>query len=402
MCQSKDARVEPTIKSRRETNMSEDILNRIWPEWTFVRQIGRGSYGVVYEAKKKDILETRAAIKIIPIPQNASELDSLRAEGLTEEEIRLYIGNIKDDFVHEIKLMYDFKATQNIVSIEDYKVVEKENEIGWDIFIRMELLTPFTTYVRNHTMNESEIAKLGIDICNALELCEKNNVIHRDIKPENIFVNKHGDFKLGDFGIARKLENVTGELSQKGAPNYMAPEVVHGTRYDNTVDIYSLGLVLYRLCNNNCLPFLDPGSQSIPGKRAEAVNRRMSGQALPRPVDASYMMWDIIRCACDPIASRRFRTAEAMKRALEIVLMNVSPPPISPKPPIPPVPPETVTPEPPLFLRVLVFVLAVILLAIICIAALSYASGNISDVLETSTEGNSHSVGYVNTSDLAI
>ena len=114
------------------------------------------------------------------------------------------------------------------MSVEDYKVVEKKDEIGWDIYIRMELLTPFNSYVCDKTLSEQEVIKLGIDLCTALELCARRNIIHRDIKPENIFVNPFGDFKLGDFGIARKLENVTGGLSQKGTYNYMAPEIEKG------------------------------------------------------------------------------------------------------------------------------------------------------------------------------
>ena len=84
---------------------------------------------------------------------------------------------------------------------------------------------------------------------------KKRNIIHRDIKPENIFVNDFGDFKLGDFGIARKMENVTGGLSQKGTFNYMAPEVAGNGRYDSRADIYSLGIVLYRLLNQEPAAF---------------------------------------------------------------------------------------------------------------------------------------------------
>lgn len=74
--------------------------------------------------------------------------------------------------------------------------------------------------------------RLGIDICKALELCQKYNVIHRDIKPENIFVSGSGDFKLGDFGIARTIERASSGLSKKGTYNYMAPEVYRGKSMD--------------------------------------------------------------------------------------------------------------------------------------------------------------------------
>lgn len=217
--------------------------------------------------------------------------------------------------------MESFKGVQNIVSIEDYKVVEKTDEIGWNIYIRMELLVPFDNYICDKTMSENEVIKLGIDICKALELCAKRNVIHRDIKPENIFINQFGDFKLGDFGIARKLESVTGGLSQMGIFNYMPPEVERGDQYDATVDLYSLGLVLYRLMNRNRLPFLDTEYQMLnPNERMTAIRCRMNGEPLPIPCNASPAMAQLILCACSPEPSRRFVSATAMKNAL----MNVA------------------------------------------------------------------------------
>ena len=213
--------------------MSVEVLKQIWPEWQIEgKPLGKGSFGVVYKAVRREHnVESYAAIKVISIPADPSEVDSLRSEGLDMNATRTYLQGIVNDFVSEIQLMESLKGVQNIVSVEDYKVVEKTNEIGWDIYIRMELLTSFNTYICDKKLTEEEIIKLGCDICTALEICAKRNIIHRDIKPENIFINDFGYFKLGDFGIARKMENMTGGLSQKGTFNYMAPEVVNSSEY---------------------------------------------------------------------------------------------------------------------------------------------------------------------------
>ena len=163
-------------------------LSEIWPEWKVEKQLGRGSYGVVYKAARSDSnVQSYAAIKVITIPSDESEVDSLRSEGLDMNGTRTYFKGIVDDFVSEIQLMETMKGIQNIVSVEDYKVVEKKDTVGWDIYIRMELLTPFNSFVCDKKLTEKEVIKLGIDICSALEICGKRNVIHRDIKPENIF-----------------------------------------------------------------------------------------------------------------------------------------------------------------------------------------------------------------------
>jgi len=298
--------------------LNENILNKVWPEWKVTRVLGRGSYGIVYEAERRDsMIGTKAAIKVISVPQDNAEIDSLRSEGMTEENAKSYFQQVVDDFIGEIRIMESFKGVQNIVSVEDYKVIEKKNGIGWDIYIRMELLTPFNAYLTTHQMSEQDIIRLGIDMCTALELCAKRNVIHRDIKPENIFVNSFGDFKLGDFGIARRLENVSGGLSMKGTFFYMAPEVERGIPYDARVDIYSLGLVLYRLANNNRLPFLYTEQQiANPNERQEAVRRRLSGEPLPPPSGVSGILGQIILCACSFDPANRFGSATAMKNAL--------------------------------------------------------------------------------------
>ncbi|MBQ4562697.1 MAG: protein kinase [Clostridia bacterium] len=293
-------------------------ISSVWPEWKITQRLGKGSYGTVYKIVRNDNgIETDAALKIISIPSDEAEIDSLRSEGFDMDSTRDYFRNIVNDFIGEIRLMESFKGMQNIVSVEDYKVVEKNDGIGWDIYIRMELLTPFTSYISDKILTESEVIKLSCDICSALDICARSNVIHRDIKPENIFVNKFGFFKLGDFGIARELENVTGALSHKGTLNYIAPEVAMGLEYDARVDIYSLGIVLYRLLNGNRLPFLNDDEQSKnPNTRKDAVEKRIRGERLPAPCDASPEMADLILRACAFDRNERFSSAREMKAAL--------------------------------------------------------------------------------------
>lgn len=296
-----------------------DTLKQIWPEWQVKDiPIGSGSYGKVYKAIRKDYqVESYAAIKVISIPPDSLEVDSLLSEGLDADAGRTYLRGIVNDFVSEIQVMESLKGARNIVSVEDYKVVERDSQIGWDIFIRMELLTPFNTYICDKRLTEGDVIKLGCDICTALDICGKRNIIHRDIKPENIFINDFGDFKLGDFGIARNLENVSGNLSQKGTVNYMAPEVTNSGDYDARADIYSLGLVLYRLLNNNRLPFLDTDKQLLsPNERRKAVSRRLRGEALPAPQNASPIMASLILRACAYDPDKRFASASAMRQAL--------------------------------------------------------------------------------------
>ena len=140
-------------------------LNKVWPEWQVVDKLGEGSYGKVYRCtSEKNGIKRESAIKVISVPQSETEHESLRREGMTEDTIKNYFYDMVQNFTNEIHVMEVLQGTKNIVSVEDYKVVERKDEIGWDIYIRMELLKGFRQYSEEHKMSEADVAKLGKDI----------------------------------------------------------------------------------------------------------------------------------------------------------------------------------------------------------------------------------------------
>ena len=300
----------------------QEQLNSVWNGWQIAGVLGEGSYGKVYRIKREEFGHVyESALKVISIPQSQSEVQSALAEGMNEESVRAYFYSVVTEIVEEFTLMSKLRGNTNIVSYEDHAVVSDDKRIGWDIFIRMELLTPLPDYFNNNSLSVRSIVQLGIDMCQALELCRRYNIIHRDVKPENIFVSEIGNYKLGDFGIARQMEKTSGNMSKKGTINYMAPEVYKGEKYDATVDIYSLGLVLYRFLNNNRMPFLPPYPQPLLYNDKEKANiLRMGGTKLPPPCNAQGRLSEIILKACAYEAKDRFQGPEEMRNALQQVI----------------------------------------------------------------------------------
>ena len=294
----------------------------IFGEWSIVREIGEGSFGKVFEIERRDFGYTyKAALKAITIPQSRSEIERIADDGMGPESVTAYFRGFVQELVEEFRIMSKLKGESNIVSYEDHRVIEHTDEIGWDVFIRMELLTPLTKYAKEHGISRADVIRLGIDICSALELCRKNNIIHRDIKPENIFVSENGKFKLGDFGIAKTVEKTTGGLSKKGTYTYMAPEVYKGEAYGASVDIYSLGIVLYRFMNNNRAPFLPPYPTPIKyADRESAMNRRMDGETIPAPANADEALSRVILKACAYLPKDRYLSPSDMRCDLEALL----------------------------------------------------------------------------------
>lgn len=299
--------------------MDKDVPVSVWPEWELIEKIGEGSFGKVYKAKRTERGRSfYSAIKIISIPASKGELDSVRSEMNNEQSTREYFRNLVEDCIQEIYTMEHFCGNSHVVSFEDFKVVEYLDEIGWDISIRMEYLTSFMDYCTGKELTEKEVIKLGCDLAMALIYCRKLNIIHRDVKPENIFVSRFGDFKLGDFGIAREQAHTMSNMSKKGTYSYMAPEIYKGEKYDSSIDIYSLGIVLYKLMNQNRLPFLSLDKQLITYRDKEtALARRMEGEKMPVPVNASAAFSHIILKACAYEPGKRYRKPEDMLRDLE-------------------------------------------------------------------------------------
>lgn len=294
--------------------MEYNIGTIVFGEWEIKRLLGEGGYGRVFEIEKTNYgITTKSALKVIRVPGSTSEIKEAMSEGMDERSVTTYFRGFVNEIIKEIVVMTSLKSHPGIVGYEDHEVIEHKDNIGWDILIRMELLTPVLDYQMSHAMDEETVVRMAKDISEVLMYCQQKGLIHRDIKPENIFVNEFGKFKLGDFGVARTLEKTTGGFSKKGTESYMAPEVYQGKAYNASVDIYSLGLVLYRYMNNNRLPFFPPVPQPITfSDREKALYRRMRGEQISPPRNASREFAQIIMKACAYHPEERYHSAEEL------------------------------------------------------------------------------------------
>ena len=293
----------------------------IFGAWYIKKKIGAGSFGEVYEIERKEFGRVyRSALKVMSVPFNDDEIRAMMADGTDMESIATYYEGVVKDIAEENAIMSELKGNSYIVSYEDHQIIRHEDGIGYDILIRMELLTSLIDHLLHNPMDESDVIKLGKDLCQALIVCEQKKIIHRDIKPGNIFLSDTGDFKLGDFGIARSIEKSTGELSRKGTFTYMAPEVYKGEKYGVGADIYSLGMVMYYLLNCRRMPFLPlPPEPVTYNQKMDALRQRMEGERFQAPHEASSELAEIVMTACAYDPEDRFQSAEAFLAALESV-----------------------------------------------------------------------------------
>lgn len=299
--------------------MTELRLPLAWQDWRITEELGEGAYGRVYRAEKENGgVKAVSAIKVIQVPSERSELLSLRREFTSDEELRQNLKEMVDGYANEIRAMYRLQGHTHIVSIQDHLVEELDDGLGWRILIRMEYLRSFNDYALTHSLSREEIIRLGISLCEALDACAASGILHRDIKPENLFVTDSGQFKLGDFGVAKALDKTVRSYSSKGTFSYMAPEVFRGKPYDTRADLYSTGMILYKLTNRNRDPFIDPEKQIITQRdREQAMGLRMQGEKLPAPVDADEKLAKVVLKACEFEPKNRYASPGEMMQALK-------------------------------------------------------------------------------------
>lgn len=297
----------------------------LWGNWYIELPIGKGSFGSVYRISREDMgRKYTAAVKFITVPNDEQRKEAEASLGDDEDTLSEYFGDIVRNIVSEIDMLYALSGNSNIISYQDHEVRKRQQGIGWDILIRMEYVTSLRKYLKEHSMTVENVIRLGIDICTALETCSKKGIIHRDIKDDNIFVSDDGVFKLGDFGIARELSKSGRAASMRGTPLYMAPEIFRGEKYDAAVDIYSLGIVLYKLLNYGRMPLVPPYPEKVRYQDSEdALEKRMSGVELPPPASASGMLAKVTLKACAYKAEERYTSPGEMKRELENIFAGM-------------------------------------------------------------------------------
>lgn len=286
--------------------------------WTIVRQIGDGEFSRIYKISHEEYGRRKyAAMKVISVPQDAEELKKLKAEGMDDETLKQRFDGFAKDIEEEFKLFHQLKDNANIVSFEDCVILPQSDGIGSHILIRMELLESLADRMKENDFTSEEVAKLGVDICNALEIWQNYDIVHRALNPGNILVSEQGDYQLGDFGLARILGQ--GRNARKvDMIEFMAPEIYMGEDGNSTSDIYSLGLIMYELTNQKRMPFIPSEMINFSTNDADqAIDKRMKGMAMAAPSDGDLKLIPIILRACAYRPEDRYQSAKALREALE-------------------------------------------------------------------------------------
>jgi len=189
-------------------------------------RVGRGEMGTIYEAWDPTIAR-KVAIKMLPLHDQDSQDAALRCRFRSEAQAA---GRLSDP---------------NIVSIYDYGETE---EFAYIVMDYIEGGSLDTRLVPGQALPLDEVAVIMAGLLAGLQHSHEHGVVHRDIKPSNIILTCGGRIKITDFGIAHlDSSSLTQTGTIIGTPAYMSPEQITGERIDQRTDLYSAGVVLYRM-----------------------------------------------------------------------------------------------------------------------------------------------------------
>ncbi len=235
--------------------------------------------------------------------------------------VKLLKSQLADDDQYRSRFLREARAAgvlshPNIVTIFDVGVDGKKP------YIAMELIDGLTLgdlLRMDRHLSVKEIVEVGIQLSRALDYAHRKGIIHRDIKPGNIMlVNETNAVKVADFGICRIDDPEGTEQAQQtqmgdvlGTPNYMSPEQVLGQKVDSRSDLFSVGVVMYKLLTN-ALPFEGDSVISVAYKIAKSEAPPVQNL---RP-DIPLTLRRIIERSLKKQPEKRFQTGEEFAQAL--------------------------------------------------------------------------------------
>ena len=305
--------------------LQENLVGQNILGYDVKKDIHSGAFGTVYKVVKSNFLGTyERALKHMAIPSRTQYISVLNSMGGDEGKTKDYFSKMLENIANEIRILSQLSEedSTHIVRYYENDIKSQDNPLRYDIFILMEYLNPLEDFISRNKLTVSDVLNLGLDVLQGLKTCHDNNIIHRDIKEANIFVTGNGNYKIGDFGVSKILKHHSNAESFKGTPNYLAPEIRTGQNgYTKSVDLYSLGIVLYRLLNYNRNPFMPryPNSYNDEDENL-AFEKRMSGEIPDLPLLGGEAIGKVIIKALQS-NSKRFQTAdefiEALKNAKE-------------------------------------------------------------------------------------
>lgn len=281
-------------------------------------------------AIRKDT-EDKYIVKILSIPASQVQLEALLLSGAfsDKESALAYFKDLADGVVAEAEILGKLSDIEGFCGYEGWQIVPMEDETGYDVYLLGSYKPTLERFIRSKPMTHLAAVNLGLDLCAALSVCRRNGYLYVDLKPSNVFITANREYRIGDLGFIHMDSLKYASMPERYHSVYTAPEITDAyASLNETLDVFSVGMILYQAYNNGQLPDLS----------------QFPAQPLTPPMYADYEMAQIILKACSIDPAERWESPAQMGQELVSYMQRNS---VNDVPIVPPAEPVVTEPEEP-------------------------------------------------------
>lgn len=201
--------------------------------------------------------DNKYIIKIVSVPASQVQLDALLLTGAykDQESALVYFKELADGVVEEAEVLQKLSKLEGFVGYDSWHMEPKADGTGYDVYLLGAYRQTLERYCARNPMTQSRAVNLALDLCAALSVCRQSGYLYAALKPGNIYVGENGEFRIGDLGFIPMDSLKFASLPDKYRSAYTAPEIEDAySAINDTIDIYSMGKLLYQIYNGGILP----------------------------------------------------------------------------------------------------------------------------------------------------
>ena len=246
--------------------------------------------------------DNKYIVKIVSVPASQTQFDALLLSGAYRDKGAAleYYSSVASDICDEAQLLEKLSQLEGFLAYERWQTVPMEDGCGFDVYLLSAYKHTLQALFRYQPMTHLGAVNLGLDLCAALAVSRRSGYIYANLKPENVYITGENEYRIGDIGFIKLDSLKYASLPDRYRSRYTAPEIEDAfSSLNTTIDIYSLGQIMYQAYNGGVLPPVDDAED-----------------ALIPPAYADYEMAEIIMKACHKDPAMRWQDPLEMGQAL--------------------------------------------------------------------------------------